>query len=68
MQIAGRTDAGDQCALGQEQEVDRLLLGLDVPADLVHVADQAQVRPHEGELALGIQRLAFGRDASSSFL
>jgi hypothetical protein len=40
-----RTYIGDQRSRAEEQEVDRLLFGLDVPADIIHGADQAGVCP-----------------------
>lgn len=64
----GRTNTGNQRALGQEQEVDCFLLALDVLADLIHIADKAHVCLHEMELALGIQRLTFRRNAIPGFL
>jgi hypothetical protein len=44
------------------------LFGLDVPADIIHGADQADVCLDEDVLALGVQRLAFSCDAISGFL
>lgn len=62
------TRPAKQRPCAENQEIDRLLFALDVPADIVHGADQAGVSLDEEVLALGVQRLAFGRDAISGFL
>lgn len=58
----------DQRSRAEEQEIDRLFFGLDVPADIIHGADQAGVCLDEDVLALRVQRLAFRCDAISGFL
>jgi hypothetical protein len=64
----GHTSTDDQRSRAEEEEIDRFLFGLDVPADIIHVADQASICLDEDVLAVGVQRLAFGGDAIPGFL
>lgn len=52
----------------EKQEIDCLLFVLDVPAYVIHVADQAGVCLDEDVLSLGVQRLAFTCNAISGLL
>ena len=65
-----RTHTCTECerSRAQEQEIDGLFFTLDIPADVVHSADQAGVCLDENVLAVGVQRLAFAYDAISGFL
>lgn len=61
--IGRRTRVSHQRPRGEEQEVDRLLPERNVPANVVHGADQADVRADEDVLAVRVQRRALGDDA-----
>lgn len=52
----------------EKQEIDRLLFFLDVPAYIIHGADQAGVCFDEDVLSLRVQRFAFTCNAVSGLL
>lgn len=54
------THAHLQSPLAEEEQVDRLLLALDVAADVVDIAQQARVRLHEDVLPSRVECLQFG--------
>ena len=63
--IGRRTRSKFQRAGREEQEANRFLSALDIPADLVYVTQQAGIGFHEHVLPL---RLAFGGDTIAGFL
>lgn len=59
---------GNKCSNSQKQNINRLLLALDLPAYIIHHANQAGVRLDEYILPFRVQRFAFGCNSVAGFL